>query len=207
MGRAFSPKGSFPTIKNHAAASDAKAEIRNNVLNEVGTEARVFDAFAGTGQMWRLAWRRAAGYVGCDKEWMRDGRVAFVCDNRRVMRAIDLSEFSIFDFDAFGSPWEQVVILTARRKIAGGERLGLVLTEGSSLSLRQGRVPGALASLAGLSGHLAGLARWHNDIVDKALNEICRRMGAEITHRWHAQRNTGANMRYIGLVLRGLKNV
>lgn len=202
MSRSFSRPGSFPRLHNQATA--AKVALRENVLAAVGSPAAVFDGFAGLGEMHRKVWFRAAGYVGCDRVWARDDRVCFAADNRRVMRSIDLGEFNIFDFDAFGSPWEQVIILAARRRLAAGEKLGLVLTEGSSLKLRQGGIPLAMAALAGLRGNISGLARWHDDIVDKAIGEVCRRMGATLTHRWQARGKSHATMRYIGLVLEGL---
>jgi len=61
------------------------------------------------------------------------------------MRALPLQEFSIFDFDAYGSPWEHAIILCARRRVQPGERLGLVLT----LKLRFGAFDDALATLVG----------------------------------------------------------
>jgi len=64
------------------------------------------------------------------------------------MRALPLQEFSIFDFDAYGSPWEHVIILCARRQVQPGERLGLVLT----LKLRFGAFDDALATLVGFQG-------------------------------------------------------
>ena len=88
----------------------------------------MFDAFAGEGVLFRQVWHRAVSYVGCDLKWYRDERLMFVADNHRVMRAIDLSAFNVFDIDSWGSPWDQVLILAARRPLAAGERLGLVLT-------------------------------------------------------------------------------
>jgi hypothetical protein len=35
--------------------------------------------------------------------------------NWRVMRAIDLAPINVFDFDGWGEPWEQVIMLAARR--------------------------------------------------------------------------------------------
>ena len=49
-------------------------------------------------------WNRASHYVGCDLEFYRDERTAFVANNIRVLRTIDLSEFNIFDLDAYGVP-------------------------------------------------------------------------------------------------------
>ena len=73
-----------------------------------------------------------------------------------MMRALPLQEFSIFDFDAYGSPWEHVIILCARRQVQPGERLGLVLT----LKLRFGAFDDALATLVGFQrSGFAGLGR------------------------------------------------
>jgi len=190
-------------IKNHRASKSAKVEIRQNVLGAIGQEARVFDAFAGTGEMFKAVWSEAAGYVGCDKDWVRDERLAFVADNRRVLRALDLSPFSIIDLDAFGSPWEQAIIVAGRRQVAAGESFGLILTDGSGLTLKQGGIPNALAELAGLKGKLSGLARWQDDVIERALNGLCARMNVTIERRWQAKGKTGAGVRYIGLVLVG----
>ena len=95
--------------------------------------------------MWREVWHAAAGYVGCDLKWYRDERLAYVADNRRVLRAIDLAPFNVFDFDAWGAPWEQVLILIARRPLLPGERIGLVLTEGSAFNLKLNGISGGLA--------------------------------------------------------------
>jgi hypothetical protein len=105
-------------VDNHAHSAADKAEIRRLVLEAVGPGSRVFDAFAGTGQMFAKAWKGAGGYVGCDMRFVRDDRTAFVADNRRVLRAIDLAPFNVFDLDAYGSPWEQVLIIAARRPVA-----------------------------------------------------------------------------------------
>ena len=70
-------------------------------MAEIGAEAAsVFDAFAGEGQMFKAVWCQAARYVGCDKDawYPQDERMAFAkCDNRRVLRAVDLRGYNIFD--------------------------------------------------------------------------------------------------------------
>lgn len=187
---------------NHPAARAAKADIRRKVMAELGADhVHVFDAFAGDGAMYREVWNEAAGYVGCDLEWYRDERTAFVANNLRVLRAIDLAAFNVFDFDAYGSPWEQAVILAARRGVKPGERLGLILTEGSGLNLKMGGYPGALRLLAGLRGKPAGGAKNHMGLVDRAINGFCRKMGVRPIRRWQATGRTGARVHYIGLVL------
>lgn len=191
-------------IRNHEASFDAKVAIRQNVLDAIGAdEARVFEAYAGAGEMHRAVWHRASSCVGCDLEWFSGSRLAFVADNRRVLRTIDLGRFNIFDLDAFGSPWEQAIIVAARRRVAAGERIGMVLTDGSGLTLKQGGLPLALAELAGLSQRLTGVARWQEKVIDRALTGLMRRMRCRIDERWQASGKTGAAMRYIGLVISG----
>lgn len=189
---------------NHPASEEAKAKIRRNVLDVVGASAHVFDAFAGTGEMYRRVWHAAAGYVGCDKNWTRgEGRAVFVADNVRVMRAIDLSRFAIFDLDAFGSPWEQAIIVAARRRIAPGERLGLILTDGGLNTLKMGGQPIAFAELTGMRVRTEGMGRAQGFMIDRAIAELGRRMKAKVIKRWDARGNSLGWVRYVGLVFEG----
>lgn len=190
-------------IQNHVASVGAKVELRRRVLDAVGRDARVFDAFAGAGEMYKAVWCEAAGYAGCDKRWYRDERLCWVADNRRVLRTVDLSAYSIFDLDAWGSPWEQALIVAARRRVEPGERIGVVLTEGSGLTMSAGSLPHALAAVAGMSPKVAGTARLRDEIVDRAVAGLAKRMGCKVCHRWQAKGKTGARMTYIALVLVG----
>lgn len=192
-------------VNNHPAAAKAKAELRNLVLDEIGGDgATVFDAFAGAGLMYQQVWHRAASYVGCDLVWYRDQRRAFVADNRRVLRAIDLASFNIFDLDAYGSPWEQALIVADRRPVQPGERIGILLTEGSSLNMKLGGMAAGLRILAGMKAGVAGASRQQDAIIDRAIGGLCSRMRARVVRRWQANGKTGSNMKYIGLVMEGV---
>ena len=189
------------------AAFQAQVEVRRRVLEalgQAGVGSRVFDAYAGRGDMWRAVWREAEGYVGCDREWYRDGRVMFAADNRRVLRAIDLKPFTVFDLDAWGSPWLPALIIAARRPLERGERIGLAITEGSGLHLRHGGYPDALRLLAGVRGRPAGGARGHAELTSRALCGLMRRMGARVERQWEAEGRSGAQMRYLGVVVVGV---
>lgn len=195
-------------IDNNPAALAAKVEIRENVLAAIGADrASVFDAFAGEGQLHRRVWIRANLYVGCDLLWFRDDRLMYVADSRRVLRAVELDQFNIFDFDAYGSPWEHAIILCARRQVAPGERIGLVLTEGSLLKIKMGGMPLALGLLSRLPLRMAGTGRARTQVLNRALAEICRRLNCRVIKRWEAKGRTGAAMIYFGLVLEGLGEV
>jgi hypothetical protein len=196
-------KGAGKT-NSHPAAVKAKAELRALVLDEIGPDnAVVFDAFAGAGSMHEQVWHRAASYVGCDLVWYRDARRAFVADNRRVLRAIDLRPFNIFDLDAYGSPWEQALIVADRRPLAPGERIGMLLTEGSGLNMKLGGMAAGLRVLAGMKPGVAGASRQQDSVIDRAIGGHCQRMRARVVRRWQAAGKTGASMRYIGLIIEG----
>jgi hypothetical protein len=192
---------------NHAHALTAKLDIRRRVLEQVGPgRAVVFDAFAGAGVMWSHVWKNAAGYVGVDeREWFRDERCCFVADNRRVLRAIDLQPFTVFDLDAYGSPWEQALIIAARRRVAKGERLGLIITEGTSLHTRFSSLPHALRQAAGLNPAVAdGAGRLHDELIARALLGVVKRLRCAVVRQWRAANTTGAQVRYIGSVIEGV---
>lgn len=189
---------------NTVAAKPAKIDIRERVLSIIGADhAHVFDAFSGEGELYRAVWHRAASYVGVDLKWYHDDRLAYVADNRRLMRALDLARFNVFDLDAYGSPWDQVWILGARRRVAPGERIGLVLTEGTNLKIKMGTIPFSLARLTGLDPHLPGAAANTNAIMDRALAETARLLRCKILRRWEARGKAGSAMRYYGLILQG----
>lgn len=189
-------------VENYDVSLQDKIDLRRRVLEAVG--GRVFDAFAGEGVMWSAVWSKApGGYVGCDERYLPDERECYVADFRRVMRQIDLQAYSIFDFDSYGSPWESVVILSARRKVAKGERVGLVLTEGSGLKLHFGMLPGALAQLAGMRGQVSGAVRGNKELAARAIATTARRMNCTVERIWRAERNTGSAMLYFGVVLVG----
>lgn len=194
-------------VENAKLGWRAKVQIRQHVLNEL-TPARtvVFDAFAGTGLMWAEVWKHAAGYVGCDERWHADARCCFVADNRRVMRCIDLSPFTCFDLDAFGSPWDQALILAARRRLAPGERVGLVLTEGTWMKTRSGTGwPHGLRQATGIVSTAAGMGDkgMHDELIARGLRTVVRLMGGRIVRQWRAIGSTGAQMRYLGSVIEG----
>src|ERR1700733_12686805 len=170
---------------NSPAASAAKIGIRRNVLAELG-EAHVFDCYAGDGHMFRAVWSDAVSYTGCDLKFYPDSRLAFVADNRRVLRAIDLAPFNLFDLDAYGSPWEQLYIIASRRTLAKGETIGLVLTEGQGLKMKMGGMSLALSLLAGVRNRLPGMGRAQDELINRGIRRVAAMMGGEIVRRWEA---------------------
>jgi hypothetical protein len=186
-------------------AAKAKTEIRQQVLEHIGAEnCHVFDAFAGEGGMYQAVWKAAASYVGCDKEvFSMDERPAFVAENCRLMRNLDLAPYTVFDMDAYGSPWEQVYILIKRRPVAPGERVGLVLTEGQGMKMDMGGMSLALSLVAGVSQYMSGMGAEQQRIVDRAVAHTATKMGCTIEKQWQAIGKHSSTIRYIGIVMKG----
>jgi hypothetical protein len=197
-------KQSGKQTDNHRQSAAAKIDMRRHLFASI-PNPRVFDAFAGAGKMHREVWHAADHYAGCDMKWYCDTRHVYVAKNQRVLRAVDLAEFNIFDFDAYGSPWEQVTILASRRRLRPGERIGLVLTDGSGLKLKMGQCPKALAALCNLAkDKIPGINRVHAMLIETALDETCRLMGGRIVDQWHHERPGSRQMRYLAVVIEGL---
>lgn len=170
-------KATSIAVDNASTAKAAKIEIRRLVMEAIDGDVSVFDAFAGSGEFYRTVWKGADFYVGCDKRYFPDERRAYVADNRRVLRAINLAVFNVFDLDAYGAPWEQAAIIAARRRIEPGERVGMIFTEGNGLNYKNNVVPRAVTSLIGLRGDTAvGLHKRRADIHNAILTQIARRI-------------------------------
>lgn len=190
-------------------AHEGKLELRKRVLAAVPT-AKVFDAFCGgtvAGSMWEGAWNGAKDYVGCDVEWEpTDPRRRFVGDNRIVMRSIDIQQFNVFDFDAYGEPWWQCLILAGRRRWAKGEIGGLVVTDGSVLKTRTGETTGLQQTLLRCKMLRTGYGLAH-DIHRACVTEVCKRMGVATIARWQTirkpTRNHPTQMIYTAIVFEG----
>jgi hypothetical protein len=191
-------------VDNHSAGYAGKVSVRKHVLEAMDGKAAVFDAFAGSGSMHKAVWAKAASYTGCDERFFFDKRTAYVGDNRIVMRSIDLKPYNTFDLDAYGSPWEQALIVARRRPVKKGERIGVVITEGSTIAVRFRRIPPALAEVAQISTKASGVSRSGKDVLNRAISGLCREMNCRLVKRWQAERKGGSRMTYIGLVLEGL---
>lgn len=195
--------GKTRKVNNHPKSEADKAEIRLFVL-ECVPDAVVLDAFAGSGVMYQRVWHKASEYIGCDRIWYPDDRLVYACDSRRLLRALDLQRFNVFDLDSYGSPWEHVVILAARRTASPGEKIGVCLTEGSGINLKFGGLPSALGQLTGIVGRVPGAFRARGHLINRALDAMAKRMRAKIIKRWQAEPKRDARMVYIGVVLEGL---
>ena len=170
---------------NREDKTDLKIELRREALAAIAETgpARVLDCFAGTGVMWDAVWRGAAEYHGCDAEFsqvMKHPGPCFHTAAERAMRNLDLQRFNVFDFDAYGSPWEEVRILAARRSLAPGERIAVVMTDGAPRRALLGLTAFAMAELASVNPMAPGAHRRWPELAADAMEEAARRMGGHL---------------------------
>lgn len=193
---------------NGRGAKRAKVELRMKVLAAV-KPARVFDAFCGLGEMYRAAWSEAAEYTGCDsRPWDLSQPARYVADNILVLRSLGLERFNVFDFDAYGAPWDQMLVLMARRKWDPGERGAVVLTDGSSMKMRYGSMSSAMSKILGIERDALPRSDANSDALQSMLlTKWCVSSGVSALHCWRAEGKGsgrgGQRMSYTALVFEG----
>jgi hypothetical protein len=175
---------------NASAAHAAKIQLRRNVLGCV-SNASVLDCFCGHGEMWRGAWVDAAAYVGCDQRPVQpQDPPRFWCDNLMLLRSLDLRQFNVFDLDAYGSPWSQMIVIAARRLWKPGELGAVVITDGSNMHSRYGGRCAGLQDLLGVSSS-GGPTGLQAAIMAsrRALRNWTKRSRVQVRKTWQARGN------------------
>jgi len=184
---------------------NAKVLLRRHVLEAV-KPSHILDLFCGERILFRAVWQYAQDYVACDDmAWTIAEEARYVCDNRRLLRCLDLHEFNVFDLDAFGSPWEQMAILAVRRPWDPGERGAIVITDGSTLKTRFGELPGAMQHLCGFTGRrIPATTAGAEDLRRLALAGFARRAGVRPLKQWEAVGPRPAELYYAAVIFTGL---
>lgn len=211
MGKSFGVRGKTSTGKVHNSVGcvNSKIELRRRVLAEV-RPARVFDAYCGpVGEMWKAVWSSADSYVGCDVVFdFGDPRKRLVGDTLRVMRTVDLTQYNIFDVDAFGSPWEAMAILLGRRTWKPAEIGAAVLTDGTAMNTRWGAIPDAMRQLVGVGeNRLAPTGASADALQAMALQSWLKMANVEPLNVWQSHGTSSGRgtitMSYTAVVFRG----
>lgn len=168
-----------PKTHNRRSMLGTKVELRQRVLEHV-KPARVLDCFCGEGAMRDAVWKAAAHYTGIDQNFTWPPRFRrFVGDNRRILRALDLSAFNVFDLDAFGSPWHVALIIAHRRRWAPGELGAIVFTDGSGMNTRFGAMSHDIVALIGAKCGVPS-AKAHEHLHPMLIRAWARRAGVKL---------------------------
>ncbi|MHC1697762.1 MAG: hypothetical protein AB9919_06840 [Geobacteraceae bacterium] len=177
-----------------------KIVIRQRLLSEIQNPS-VLECFAGSGHIWRECYQ-GLPYLGLDIKPISDGRTILKVDNRKYLRAADLSQFNFFDLDAHGSPWHQFLIVLHRRRVMPGERIAVAITDGLNFKMRMSGLPDGLRSCLNIPpGLMIPNLHLHQEFINaKVVTATADRHDLRISLALCGT-NPRKNMRYYGIVL------
>jgi hypothetical protein len=186
-----------------------KLELRWKMLSRLGgvEGLGVLETHGGRGVMYKDCYLPAKHVMRFDVNQERDNVI--YCPAEWAVRAIDLQQFNVFDVDPYRSPWEIVWVISQRRKIAPGERIGIVVTDGYIAAfLRLGKT----LQKAGFSTQMLHATGWPPDgkseqYMTSAQSQYAARSfftkWFDCEMEWFATFCGGATVNYHACVLRG----
>jgi len=203
----------FKGVKTDNAKNTTKAELRNNILRYFGNnETNVLDVFCGSGEMFNQVWINASSYVGIDKKKYSDNRNTVCGDAVSVLKQFDIDGINIFDIDAYGDPYEcLVIILDKLKKIKNIDDLGFCITDGLQIDMRMSRFRKAMETISCINlDKIRGVHRLHNNIIHRMVSSIALDLNLNIHSAKIAIGKKGSGMRYYSFILtkkqRGVEN-
>lgn len=187
--------------KTNNASADAKATMRDDVMRLVVGDKSVLEVFCGAGGMYNKVWNRADFYTGIDKVKYFDERNTICGDALKAVKKIELNPYNIFDIDSYGSPYEILDCILS--KINLDRDIAFILTDGSCMDLKMGRISKGLRSILGIKCHIAKKAHFiHKELIHMVATETCSRLGGTLDCFRIASGVTGSQMQYVSFICR-----
>jgi hypothetical protein len=186
----------FNGVKTNNAKTNAKKEIRSHVLSSIGENAHVLEVFCGAGEMYEHVWKKASGYLGIDKVKFFDQRNTICGDALKAVTKIDVDDFTIFDIDAYGSPYEILIALLPKIS-RSHKKIGFVITDGIAMDLKLGRISKGIRKLVEIDFHIAKRAHIiHDDLIAKVIKRVSQDLQGSPTGIKIANGKKGSAMKY-----------
>ena len=190
----------FKGKKTNNAKTDAKKKIRKKILSLI-SDPSVLEVYCGAGDMYWDVWHEAQSYLGIDKLKFFDKRRTICGDAVKAVSSIDLSEFNIFDIDAYGSPYDVLKIIIERIPRCK-KQYGFVITDGISMDLRLGRICKGVRHFTGIDFHVAKRAAiLHDEFIKDTIRYIEKELNGVAGDFVIANGITGAAMKYYAFVV------
>lgn len=190
----------FNGKKTNNARIDAKIVLRESILAELNHTSSVLEVFCGSGEMYSSVWSRAKKYKGIDKKKSFDERDAICGDAYKALKLINIKEYDIFDIDSYGSPY--TILSEIIDNIGYQAKIGFVITDGTQMDLRMGRVCDGIRRLSGIESSVLKKAHLiHDKLILMIVNNICRKMGGVLQSFKIAKGVTGSGMRYYSFIV------
>ena len=154
-------------VRRNSSVS-AKIEFRKALMSKIGIEDPwILDCFCGSGVMHKEAYSSTNNYLGLDLKYYSDDRRTIVCDNKRMLRQIDLEGYDIFDLDAYGTPMPAFTIICDRFRWTLKDKIAFVMTDGSGLNAKYNNLSQELFNYIQISRHLK--TRFQHEEMDTIL--------------------------------------
>ena len=194
LGRNLNHRFNVP-IDNGNRWKHEKIRLRRLAL-EMVQPAHVLDLCCGAGEMFAAVWCQAASWRGTDASLdkvLRHPAAPFHAPAEAILAALPPASYNLVDIDSYGAPWPLLAALASRRRLARGERLAIVLTDGSVRRAALGLVERTLATMAGVPPDLDRAHRQWRRLAEAALRYCAARMGGDLLvlkesdlphHRW-----------------------
>ena len=184
----------FKGKKTDNASYPAKRTIRKEVF-DFHDDVNVLEVFCGSGIMYRDVWKDAQRYKGIDKRKFFDERDLICGDSMKALTLVDLDDFNVIDIDAYGSPYNELNYIV--KNMTFNERKTFIITDGSSMDLRMGRVSVGLRELTGINFHELKKAHLiHDELIMTIIKNIESQTKTKASHFKIAKGLTGSQMRY-----------
>ncbi len=189
----------FQGKKTNNAKTTAKTDLRSNILKAIKNPC-VLEVFCGSGEMYQAVWNKADRYTGIDKVKQFDERHTICGDARKALRIIELSDYNIFDIDAYGSPYDVLDDILTLREIS--KPVGFCITDGIDMDLRLGRVCKGLRKFIGYEHNIAKRANnLHDQFIKIVCEKVAERLDGQVQNFMMATGKTGAAMKYYSFLV------
>lgn len=160
------------------SAIDLKIEMRRKYLPP---GARVLDCFCGKGRVYEAVYRdKVKLYFGIDNEKIHSLALCSLTDNLKYLASKDISEFNVFDLDAYGSPWKQMYMILKR---SPQNEIVMFVTDGLVMNLKRNNHVTNLVSITESIPkwlNIPGVNRCYVDIFATMLLDATNRYGWEV---------------------------
>lgn len=171
-----------------------KAKMRQLYLP---TPARVLDLYSGEGELYKLCYKgQVKKYHGVDKEKIHTPALCTLAGNINFVRTHDISNYNVFDLDAYGTPWKLIYTILQKLAVPGApEQITMFVTDGLIMHQKvDSRVTKWVSATEGIPPRfkLPGINRFYVDIFCTMLKDLRRRYAwkTDMAKYFHNQKVT-----------------
>jgi hypothetical protein len=184
----------FAGKKTDNGPLNIKLDLRRESVSKINN-CDVLEIFCGSGKMYNLIWSDYRKYTGIDKVKQFDKRHTICGDALKALTKLKLSDYNVFDIDSYGSPY--MVLNYVSRNLKINRKTAFIITDGSSMDLRMGRISEGIRSIINIDNHILKKANnIHHFLIDLIIKKTCEKMSAKVDNFKIAKGNTGASVIY-----------